>query len=235
MSVSGTSRRRDRKAIDRTKQALNAYAMTGDKTILQELQASFQGGFGKNRGINQNLSNTIKSGVKAFITKELANTTTLQPTVEGSTASTLEHVATQGEAAASAEAAVAENGQAAAQALGEMTSNARRIGHLGLITQPGTEDTVHWYRTVEDTMTGLVSNRYNGGSFASNNLKLSKSYANSAREKGIPTKTYDQTIYLTDKILEATSAAARIEDAGETFLYKECDQPVKQFNKERGK
>jgi len=61
MGVSNNYRRRDRKSIDRTKSYLNAYALSGDKSILEELNASFKGG--RNPGMNWNLAKVIRTGV----------------------------------------------------------------------------------------------------------------------------------------------------------------------------
>ena len=69
MKVGKNSKRKDRNAINRTKQALNAYTMTGDKLILEELNDSFKGG--RNGGKNRNISKNIRPGVQAFIQKEL--------------------------------------------------------------------------------------------------------------------------------------------------------------------
>lgn len=68
-NVGDTSKLKSRKAnaIQRVKEALNAYSATGDKGILEELSKSFRGKYGKNKSLDLN----IKEGVQAFISKEL--------------------------------------------------------------------------------------------------------------------------------------------------------------------
>ena len=68
-NVGDTSKLKRRKAdaIQRVKEALNAYSATGDKGILEELSKSFRGKYGKNKSLDLN----IKEGVQAFISKEL--------------------------------------------------------------------------------------------------------------------------------------------------------------------
>ena len=103
-NISDKSRRRDRNAINRTKEALNAYSLTGSKEILEDLYQSYSG-FGNK---NVSLSTKIKPGVKSFIEKELGSKPTVnvaevekatqaQQQLENQTKSTTNTIAEQNE------------------------------------------------------------------------------------------------------------------------------------------